>query len=248
MKITLGRVMALTGLLLPVLMESKEVKGEADPNQGYEAIQLIKTTELVYPQRLLMDSVDQGEVNIMVMINADGQLVDWLVTGYSHPLFAKEVLDALLKWKFNPAHMQGKAVASRTELRFVFKDCALIRVLSNDTGLVARQKILERNTEYWALICPRENLDAPLDAQVEISPMPPDQLGATAKEGRVIVDYLVDPEGKVRMPMIISADDEAFARSVLLAVNECRYVVPRREGVPVITRVRRQFVFSPVST
>ena len=78
--------------------------------------------------------------------------------------------------------------------------------------------------------------------------MPPDQLGATAREGKVIVDYLIDPEGKVRMPMIISTDDEAFANSVLLAINEFRYVVPRREGVPVITRVRRQYTFSPVST
>lgn len=248
MKNTLGSIMALTGLLLPVLAESKEANREADPNLGYEPIQLIKTTELMYPLRLLQDSVDQGEANIMVMINDDGQLVDWLVTGYSHPLFAKEVLEALLKWKFNPAHMQGKAIASRTELRFVFKNSALVRVLSNDTGLVAKQKVQERNSGYWAFICPREDLDTPLDAKVEISPMPPDQLGATAKEGKVIVDYLVDPEGKVRMPMIISTDDEAFASSVLLAVNECRYVVPRREGVPVITRVRRQFIFSPINT
>ena len=78
--------------------------------------------------------------------------------------------------------------------------------------------------------------------------MPPDQLGAIAKEGKVIVDYLIDPEGKVRMPMIVSTDDEAFSNSVLLAINECRYGVPRREGVPVITRVRRQYIFTPVST
>ena len=248
MKDTLGRIMASTGLLLPVLAESKVFSGEMGGNQNYEPIQIIKTVELAYPQRLLLDSIDQGETSIMVMINHDGQLVDWMVTGYSHPLFAKEVLDALVKWRFIPAHSQGKPVVTRTELRFVFKNNALIRVLSNDTGLVAKQKILERNTGYWAFVCPRENLDAPLDAKVEIAPMPPDQLGATAREGKVIVDYLVDPEGKVRMPLIVSADDEAFAQSVLLAINECRYVVPRREGVPVITRVRKQFTFSPVST
>lgn len=248
MKNTMRRILVTAGLILSGLADGKTVKPRMDENMGYEPIQIIRTAELIYPGKLIQESIDKGEVNIMVMINHEGKLMDWLVMGYSHPLFAKEVLDVIVKWKFTPAFNQGKAITSRQELKFLFKNNALIRILPIDAGLISRMRQYQRNGAYWTFICRQEDLDAPLDAKVEISPMPPDQLGATAMEGKVIVDYLIDPEGKVRMPMIISTDDEAFANSVLLAINECRYVVPRREGVPVITRVRRQYTFSPVST
>ena len=248
MKTTLGMFMAFTGLLLPVLAEGETAKPGMDENLSYEPIQIVRTVELVFPERLIRESIDRGEANVMVMINNEGQLLDWLVIGYSHPLFVTEVLDVIQKWKFIPAHIQGKAVTTRVELKFFFKDSSIVRILPIDTGLIARMKRHEIEAGYWSFICRQEELDGPLDAKVEISPMPPDQLGATASEGKVIVDYLIDPEGKVRMPLIISADDEAFANSVLMAINECRYVVPRREGVPVITRARKQFIFSPVST
>ena len=63
----------------------------------------------------------------------------------------------------------------------------------------------------------------------------------------MVVEYLVDTEGKVRMPIIISAEEQAFANSVLLAMTQWRYEVPRHQGLPVITRVRHQFTFTPVN-
>src|SRR5258708_1493501 len=245
---TLGSLILVSGLIVPGLVNGKVGKPEKEESKGYEPLQIIRTVEIAMPNKLLQESIDQGEADIVVMINNDGQLMDWIVVGYSHPLFVKEVLDVLQKWKFVPAYKLGKPISSRAELKFVFKNSALIRVMASNMGLIARQKIEERKGEYWTFVCRQEDLDAPLDAKVEISPMPPDQLGATAKEGRVVVEYLVDPEGKVRMPLIISADDEAFARSVLLPITQCRYHVPRREGAPVITRVRHQFTFTPVGS
>ena len=49
------------------------------------------------------------------------------------------------------------------------------------------------------------------------------------------------------MPMIISSDDEAFTNSVLLAITEWRFAVPKHVGRPVIARVRQKFTFSPTS-
>lgn len=248
MKNILRSILAAAGVMLPGLAYGMTGKPETDENMGYEPIQIIRTSELVFPHRLIQESIDQGEANIVVMISDEGKLLDWLVVGFSHPLFAKEVLDGLLKWKFIPAYLQGKPITTRTELKFFFKNSAIIRVLTNDTGRIPRHMLDQRKGGSWAFICRPEELDAPLDAKVEISPMPPDQLGATAHEGKVIVDFLVDREGKVRMPLIISADDEAFANSVLLAISDWRYEVPRRVGQPMITRVRRQFTFSRAST
>lgn len=239
------RSLIVAGLIAPGLAAGKLAKSAKN---AYEPLQIIRTVELSFPPKLLRNSIEQGEVAIVVMISDEGRLMDWIVVGYTDPLFVKEVLDVLPKWKFIPAHQQGKPINTRTELKFFFKNSALIRLLANETGIIARLKREQRKEEYWSFICRLEDLDVPLDAKVEISPMPPDQLGANAREGKVIVEYLVDLEGKVRMPLIISADDEAFAQSVLLAISEWRYVVPRHEGLPVITRVRRQFTFTPINT
>ena len=250
MHTTLGRLILVSGLslIVPDLVSGKVGKPGKEDNKGYEPLQIIRTVEMGFPNKLLQESIDQGEADIVVMINDDGQLMDWIVVGYSHPLFVKEVLDVLPKWRFIPAYKMGKPISIRVELKFFFKNSTLIRMMASDTGFIARQKIEDRKGEFWTFVCRQEELDQPLDTKVEISPMPPDQLGANAKEGKVVVEYLVDPEGKVRMPLIISADDEAFARSVLLAISEWRYEVPRREGAPVITRVRRQFTFTPINS
>ncbi len=243
----LRSLIVVAGLIAPGLVSGKIAKSEKN---AYEPLQVIRTIEVSYPQRLIREFVDRGEADIVVLISDDGRLMDWMVMGYTHPLFVKEVLDVLPKWKFVPAHHEGKPINTRAELRFIFKNSEMVRILPNDTGLTSRLKAGQQHhkEEFWSFVCRQEELDQPLDAKVEISPMPPDQLGANAKEGKVVVEYLVDPEGKVRMPLIISADDEAFARSVLLAISEWRYEVPRREGAPVITRVRRQFTFTPINS
>ena len=101
MKNLLRSILAAAGVMLSGLADGETVKPEIE--EGYEPIQIIRTRELVFPHRLIRDSIDQGEASILVMISDQGQLLDWLVIGYSHPLFAQEVLDGLLKWKFIPA-------------------------------------------------------------------------------------------------------------------------------------------------
>lgn len=247
MHITLRSLLIVAGLGVPGLVSGKAAKTEKSP---YEPMQVIRTIEVLYPQRLSRDFIDEGSANVAILVGDEGRLMDWMVMGYSHPLFAKEVLEVLPKWKFVPAYHQGKPIYSRAELRFVFKNSEIVRILPVDTGHTSRLNLAQRNNKeaFWSFVCRQEELDQPLDAIVEISPMSPDRLGATAKEGKVIVEYLIDAEGKVRMPIILSADDEAFAQSVLLAINEWRYVVPRHGGMPVITFVRRQFTFSRVNS
>lgn len=244
MHIMLSSFLVVAGLLAPVLGAGKSVK---DGSKTDEPLQIIRTVNVSYPPKLLQDFVDAGEVSIMVLVSAEGQLMDWMVIGYSQALFAQEVLEVLPRWKFIPAYHHGKAIPTRVELKFSFKNSAFIRVLPSDTGILARQKIDMKTAGYSSFICWPDELDQPLDAKGEIAPMPPDQLGAKGKGGQVVVEYLVDAEGKVRMPIIISAEEEAFANSVLLAISQWRYEIPRHQGLPVITRVRHQFTFTPVS-
>lgn len=211
----------------------------------FETIKVTPTGELTYPQRLVDKFIDRGEARVVVLVDAEGRLADWIVTGYSHPLFAKEALDSLPKWRFQPARLHGRPVTFREEVCFRFSHTGLVRVVPGDMEFSLRMKETPYARPYQQRIWRAEELDRMPDTVVEIAPMPPDRLGARATEGQVSVDYLIDQEGRVRMPLVLSSDDEAFSRSVLAALTEWRYEPPRRGGARVIARVARRFDFRP---
>ena len=66
MKNNLRSIMAAAGVMLSGLAAGETFKPEME--EGYEPIQIIRTRELVFPHRLIRESIDQGEASIMVMI------------------------------------------------------------------------------------------------------------------------------------------------------------------------------------
>ena len=122
-----------------------------------------------------------------------------------------------------------------------------VRIVPGDLEMRLRVRDIRAKEVFWQRVCRAEELDGPLDTIVEVAPMPPDQLGAIAREGKVVVEYFIDPDGRVRMPLVLSSDDEAFTRSVLLAIMEWRYATPTRDGEPVLARVAREFQFKAVN-
>lgn len=236
MKATCGAWLALGGLAATAL---------AEPAGRFEPIKVTPTTEIVYPHRMVEKFIDRGEVRIMVLVDGQGRLADWMVTGYSHPLFAKEALDSLQKWKYEPARLHGQPITYRDEVRFRFSNKGIVRVIPGDMEFSLRMKETPYAQPFQQHIYRAEELDRIPDTVVEIAPMQPDRLGARAAEGQVSVDYLIDLEGRVRMPLILSSDDDAFTQAVLLALSDWRYETPKRNGTPVVARVARRFDFRP---
>lgn len=241
---TLRCLLMYATLLAPALAIDNTPSPVSNP---YEPLTLVRTREMTYPHALVSQNIFRGEVNVAIWVDENGQLLDWLLVGYTHTLFAKEVLDVLPKWKFIPAHLEGRPVPTRAELRFLFKSTEMVRVLATERNLSDREREEAIERRVVPHIYRPDELDKPLDAVVEIMPSSPDRLGAVAREGSVVVEYLVDAEGKVRMPIIDSSDDEAFTNSVLLAITEWRYAVPTHVGRPVIARVKQKFTFAPPS-
>lgn len=237
-------------LLAPVLGVTAALCG-ADPQPErvgpFEPLGIIKTVQPTYPDRLADRFLDRGEARVMIMVDEEGRLADWIVTGYTHAFFAKEALDVLPKWKFEPARFHGKPIGVRTELRFIFRNSGGVRIVPGDLEMRLRIRDIRQKEIFWQRVCLADELDRPLDTIVEVAPMPPDRLGAIAREGKVVVEYFIDPDGRVRMPLILSSDDEAFTKSVLMAITEWRYATPTRDGQPVLARVAREFKFQAVN-
>lgn len=243
---TPGRLALLLPLFGLVALASTDPKVGAKTGP-FEPLGILKTVQPSYPDRLADRFLDRGEARIMIMVDEEGRLADWIVTGYTHALFAKEALDVLPKWKFEPARFHGRPIGVRTELRFIFRNSGGVRIVPGDLEMRLRVKDIRQHETFWQRVCHVEELDQPLDAIVEISPMQPDRLGAVAREGKVVVEYFIDPEGRVRMPLVLSSDDEAFTKAVLMAITEWRYATPTRDGQPVLARVAREFKFQAVN-
>jgi len=253
---TQSRCCLLAGVLLsgalatlaqpaPLVAPTLPVAAPAPGGEHVEPIVIHRNYEPTFPFALRQKLLNRGEARILVMVDRDGRLADWIVTGYSHPLFAKEALEALQKWTYSPARLDGTPITTRAELQFAFASHERVRMVPTDMVIELWTRDLKRDG-FWQRFCAADQLDAPVDAIVEITPMSPDRLGAKAAEGSVVVDYYIDADGRVRMPLIISSDDDAFTQAVLLALTEWRYAVPRREHQPVMTRVWRRFDFRPV--
>lgn len=64
---------------------------------------------------------NKGDVLLEMTVTADGAVVDPVVITSSHPEFEQAILDAVLKWRFEPAKRRGKSVDARASISISFK-------------------------------------------------------------------------------------------------------------------------------
>lgn len=76
-------------------------------------------------------------------------------------------------------------------------------------------------------------------------PAYPRALKKAGISGRVVIEFIVDKEGRVRDASVVSASRPAFGESALAAVRQWRFVPGRHGGRAVNTRVRVPIVFTP---
>ena len=100
-KVIFGVFTALS--LLAVTLARTEETGTS----SYEPASVVSTSDPVYPAM----TMGPGTVVLAVSIDADGEIQDVKVTQNSEA-FKSSALDAIKKWKFKPATLNGKPVPS----------------------------------------------------------------------------------------------------------------------------------------
>ncbi|RXK53036.1 TonB family protein [Oleiharenicola lentus] len=231
-------------LLGAFLILASLVSALAKPLPASEAdvgVAINQTTVLVYPPRMLYEAIYSGEARVVISVDADGDLTDCLVTGYTHKVFAEAAVDALKRWRFEPARARGIARAARTEVQFLFRDRGVI--VQNLPGAMEQRMILgELRERYTFSPCKLSELDRIPNPVHVVSPVVP----RTSRERHVTVAFYIDPEGRVRMPAVErdAADDE-YAAAAVAAVEQWRFESPLRKGQPVLVYAEQEFKFQP---
>jgi TonB family protein len=229
----------LCGFVLPFGLKAAPIVPPTDA----EPIKIIQTEPATFPLRLAQQNVTRGWSKVVVGIDASGKLADALVIGCSHPEFAASALTALRQWQFVPARAQGEAIFTVTQLDFHFRD-------KTQAASVVTQPNPDNAERVEAKTRPESNLLVRFD-ELDCLPIPihlvsPAYSAEDAQRHagkKVVVRFYIDETGKVRLPTLAYADDLVTARQALAAVAEWRFIPPKYQNQPVITRTSQTFEF-----
>jgi TonB family protein len=205
------------------------------------SLKIIQTTEPEYPPNMETLLQRRGEVRLVINVDADGHLVDWLVTSYTHPAFATAAVDALKEWRYEPARIAGEPVGTRAALVLNFQVKGQVISLNSIDAIASQfsSALGERRTDR---VCLPHELDQPVQA---LQTVPPRAIASRTQKGSrtVVVDFYIDETGRPRMPVVTDAQDQQAAAAVD-ALMQWRYTVPTKAGEPVAVRARQSFVFT----
>jgi TonB family protein len=203
---------------------------------------IIQTSEARFPHSLSLTPVYRGAAEVIVNIDADGQLVDLLVSRYSRIEFAHEAETTLREWRYQPALRDGEPTGARFRVKFDFTARGKVATLTVFDTLGSRMDLAHPDV-LTDVICSSHDLDRPLKPISTVEPRHPGQLPDANRDATVVLDYLVDETGRPRMPVVVEATRDGFALEAVDALNQWRFAPPTRAGRPVAVQVRQQFVF-----
>lgn len=206
-------------------------------------LRIEQTVEALFPHALTLTHLTAGEARVVVNIDADGKLTDWLVTGYTHKAFADEAVSVLRQWRYVAPTERGESFGVRTELRFEFEATGrVVSLMAIDTPeVLLKQMGIEPH--LVTRVCNLQDLDRPLAPVNPVTPAYPPATGAATAARSVLVDFYVDETGQPRMPVVVSSTHEVLAQAAVGALNRWRFTPPTRAGKPVAVRVRQEFIF-----
>lgn len=191
----------------------------------------------VHPYALLQKGVE-GSAELLAMIDDQGRVVATHVVSCTHAEFGQALAAACEWYVFKPGLRNGRPASGLVQLGHQFT----LPVGHAGLGLARMEK------RGGKAIVDGGALDHPLKVISRVAPMHPLSLLKRKEPGRAVVEALIDEEGRVQVPRVVSADEEAFGFSAMQAIAQWRFEPPMKDGQPAIVRVRLPFQFAPLVT
>lgn len=192
----------------------------------------------VYPYELMASDV-RGKARVRFAISATGKVMFATVDSADRPEFGTALLAAIEGAEFEPAKKDGRPTQSLLSHEQAFSTYDEDRLVKRED-----RKLLALELKHPERISTPVGLDAKLKPTATKAPAFPAALYGKVAKGQAIIEFLVDPEGRVRLPRIVSATEPAFGWSAVQAVSEWKFVPPKRGGKEETVRVRVPFDFN----
>ncbi len=186
----------------------------------------------VYPFELLRDGVD-GTADVRFLVSPNGKVAQATVVKATRPEFGQALLAMLDEWKFQPAMKDGKPTLTVMDVQQEFSDSGGDVPVSN----VAKD-LLHELKKAKLVLCPLKDLDAPPQVLSQHPPVFPSALVGKVTEGQAAVEFLIDHDGNVQLPRVVSATDPAFGYAAVQGVSAWKFAPPTSHGQPVAVRAK----------
>ncbi len=188
----------------------------------------------VYPlEMLLAGRSGWAETNFVVDFSGRPLLAN--PAGASDAAFAKAVLAMVEASEFSPGKKDKRPVISPTSERYTFAG-------EESLDPTARRILAELRKESPALLTVQE-LDERPKATVQRSPTYPRALRDDGLTGQAEIEFVVDKDGRVHFPHIVSASHEDFGWAAATAVAQWKFAPPQKNGEKVEVRMKTQVLF-----
>jgi len=216
----------------------------------YVPMKIDQTVEATYPTRLAAIGLKSGAASLAIAVDEDGRLTDTLVTAYSHPAFAQAALEAVRKWKFEPARVHGAPRKSKSDVtfRFELEGVVVVTLTPMTYGELVHFKIAPASEAYSA--CTLAQLDRIPNPTKIVNPVYPKQLARSSLGGHIRVEFYIDETGRVRMPSVSRETDEAseeLSSAAITAVSQWQFDPPTVKGRPVLVLAHQDIDFKPAA-
>jgi TonB family protein len=217
----------------------------ADPGEPAGGLPApVEPIPVVYPYDLAMGGVE-GDAVVQFSIDAQGYAGEVAVINASRPEFGLAAKGMIEAQRFAPLLQDGKAV-TRTGLKQ--------EVRFTTAGLDADTRaLLDELKKPQPDITKARELDAvPPKLITAVNPVFPQSLLAAvsqgAKGGEAVIEFIIDRQGRVLLPRIISATTEDCGWAAATALLRWKFEPPTKGGKTVATRIRIPLEFVPPKT
>jgi TonB family protein len=186
-----------------------------------------------FPAALRATGVSTGYAVVAVTIDDDGRVEDAVGIEASDPAFVEAVVAVTPQWLLVPG--EGDTQPRREVLHYRFRSSGAIRLLSHREGAAA---LFVESADDFARVrtVSAEEVDGGL-VRLE----PPADAPFERPAGNASVSFVVDEDGRVRVPVVVAASDAAFGAVALAALKNWRFAPPLRNGEPVLAEVRARW-------
>ena len=194
---------------------------------------------------LPLDALLKGEGGSAVVdftVSESGSVNNIRVREATHPEFGDALAAALETWGFARPVENDQALSVQLTKRAEFAAVPLDVEAEGVDSQIRLVRALRAGSITGA-----KGLDEKLAPLYQVRPEYPQALKATGgPAGRAELEFIIDRDGRVRLPRVLSASHPEFGWSAATAVSQWIFHAPRKAGEPVDIKVKMPIRFAAI--
>jgi TonB family protein len=217
-----------------VLTSAAGAGGETSKKPG-TLPQVVKRVNPEYPWALRLNG-NKGDVVLEFVVDSTGEVRNPTIIQSTHPEFEAPAIEALMKWKFKPAVVDGRPVNTRMRQPIHF-DLVGAGSGAVDAFVVAPKAPKEFPEEFRYDKAPRPVLTN--------APVYPFELLEKNVKGEAQIAFLVDPTGRTRRVLVHKATQPEFGAAAAAMILGWEFEPAQKDGKPSWAMLSMKQEFAP---